>query len=203
MKYLVFFLAALSLTACGVQKRPAAPAEKPVELAGKSLAEVLSIKYNKAKLVCSLRLQYGKEMDFSVAPDDKVELDLAQENLEGKTFSLKAKAGDAVSEYTVKVDKVKVVGLTELRHSDKKTYKMNYSPVVDISYNYKNDVKVPSGSFGSNSKFQSSIYEKVLSTQKESYYVSADIAYHYAYQCTIDTDIKPLYQKQFSVTEVR
>lgn len=61
---------------------------KAIDLSGKSLEEVLALKYNKAELSCAVWVQRNQKLDLTATPNDSFVLDLKADSKMPHTFKL-------------------------------------------------------------------------------------------------------------------
>lgn len=185
------------------KKKPgtAAP-QKPVaqaqDLSGKTTAEVLTIKYDKADLVCGLWYQVGSEPATTQKPNDLLTVDLRTADLGQTTLKLQTKVDDRTVAFDFTANSLTIAS-TRLTTLDGTRYALEHSPVVELSYRYKETF----GNTGNSISGQGpiTVFEKVsdpaLRTREGA--AGDPAAYYLTLKCTVDTVIKPEYAGQFAV----
>ncbi len=186
--------------------------EKPtaLNLLGKSLDEVLKIKYNKAELKCELWTQQTVKLDLSRTSNDSVSWDLKGESTLPRTLTLKGLIQNHQIEVEIKINSVAI--RQKLQHTDVNgaIYKMLYSPYVKLNFSYKASTQFPTGPFFAsgngtsyevNERIKNVPLNNTLATQPEELdeMVINRGSFRDYVQCLLDTDIKPEYQDQFKI----
>lgn len=187
---------------------------KTVELSNKTTAEVLTLKYNKAVLTCSLWSQRGKNINLELSPDDSSFLDLKKDLQLPQVLELNASMQDHQIKVTLEVSSISHYGL--LSHTDAKGNKVvaKYSPYVKINYSNISQTVFGEGQLisGSSSAVRTvneriedmSLNESVNSKPVEKNGVIIDKgAFNDYVNCIIETDIKTEYADQFTYTPAK
>lgn len=193
------------------ETKPANQDQKPraVDLSGKSLTEVLALKYNRAELKCELWTQLSQKLDISVIPNDFISLDLKKEAMP-ESLSLKGEVANHKVSVNVKINSAEVIeGLSSEVESGEK-YTWQFSPLIEASIFHESVTTKSTGSIVINTKDPKSlIKEKIKNVQVQDSLKAEpeqqgggtiDHGFYHDYaHCYIDTEIKPEYQDQFKV----
>lgn len=183
---------------------------KAVDLAGKSVEEVLEIKYNKADLICALWTQINQKLNLDLSPNDSVSWDLKSKNVMPEVLNLSGQVQDHRIEVQIKLNSLALYSSLSFRDSDWTHYQISYSPYVNVSVNSEELTTYPIGLLQSSSYSSSrEIKEKIKDipingslavepVQENGVTIDRE-AYHDYVHCFIDTEIKPEYQDQFQV----
>lgn len=175
--------------------------EKPgpgaIDLSGKSLEEILQIKYTKALLKCALWIQY-KELDIKLPAIETYTWDLKSGEKAPEAFSIKHKINNYTVEFNFKFKKFyKVDGLV-LNEQGKK-YTLKFTPHIEMSYSTLRVLSLPDGDVTARESTENyHVSEKIPSPVVKEVIPAPDVLHTYAH-CLIDTDIKPDYADQFKV----
>lgn len=182
--------------------------QKAENLAGKSIAEVLKLKYDKAVLKCDLWTQRRDKLDISLPANDSVAWDLKSNEPMPNSWNLNGQDGIHKVEAEIKLNSLGLQESVNLVTANGTRYKMSYTPFVNLNISYKTTTTYPGGPFYTNSKWDNQeVREKVnqvLLNDSETPLNKGDdgIQYGPSYSyinCVIDTEIKPEYQEQFVV----
>ncbi len=186
--------------------------EKPmvVDLSGKSLDEVLKIKYNKAELKCALWTQRSQQLDITGSPTDSVSLDLKSNPTVPATLTLKGQIQDHGTEIQLAVSSLAMWGTLHHTDTEGTVYLASYTPYAKIDYTLTSSTVFGVGQSSSGNGFGSrSVNEKIVDMTLNQSVSSAPTAengvvlnqgaFRDYVQCVIETDIKPEYQDQFKV----
>lgn len=186
-----------------------APQSSTINLAGKSLSEVLKLKYNKVELNCQLWTQALEHIVTTGEPNDVVSVDLMSLTLP-KVLTLKWQLQYHNLAFTVKINSVGLKESLNLNDLDGTKYKASYTPFVDadftsISYSYSG--RPGDGPFivGPSSGTSIQVYENVrtlaLSDVIGVFTDSLGITRSYSDEvlCMVKTEIKPEFRNQFEV----
>jgi hypothetical protein len=172
-------------------------------LDGKSTEEVLKIKYNKANLNCNLWVQYGNELNKSIAPNDSFSLDLLKNDINHESSKeLSGTAQGQAVEVSIDLKDLKIANETLVNRDTNTTYKMTNTPVIVLDYDYKQTPVrdgglVISGSGHSERTINEKIKDMSLNISNKS---ENGLGTYFNYlECSIETDIKAEYQDQFKV----
>lgn len=204
-------LLSLSLTSCGTDHlRPVENALMSVDvsaltainLSERTPEEVIQIKYKKAALNCSLWVQSGDKLDKTQSPNDSFSIDLLKNAFTPDTQKkLSVTVGDQIVDAVVTLKDLKINDTDNYKRDERTTYKMKYSPIIllDFDYDYKN--KNGPLSLSSDGHQERVIREKIKDvalnisngTDSEKYFVSAE--------CLIDTDLRSQFQDHFVIEE--
>jgi hypothetical protein len=203
-------IVSLSLFGCGMADNNYEPNHNPnlpqkptaENLSNKSVQEVLQIKYTKAVLTCSLWLQWGKKLDVSNSPNDKVTWDLLKDFSTTKNLQLNGWATNTSTSVNLTIKSVELAN-GEIGTPEGAVYKYQYSPRINLDYAFETIVSTTKGPYSDEVYGNKDIGEKVggmLSNTSIKAEGSENSVFYYA-DCTIDTEIKPEYADQFKVVE--
>ncbi len=107
---------------------------KALDLSNKTTIEILSLKYNRAVLTCSLWSQRGKNIDLSLAPNDSFSLDLKNDLVLPKVFELNAATEDHQIKATVEVTSLSHYSAMNYTDSQRNKVVAMFSPYVKFNY---------------------------------------------------------------------
>jgi hypothetical protein len=194
---------------------------KALDLSGKTVEEILALKYNKAELSCKLWVQRFETQyppntslhiddntskpDLTKEPDDFFVYDLKANPNEPKSFTL---AGEVPNHYTVELAiTFSPVHIHDIVHQDSKNltiYSSSYSPYLNYGLFFKynaisNDFK-PIDSKLDQGKVYEKMPRKIMDHNRGFTYATEKatdhIRYHDHVECVINTEIKPEYSGQ-------
>ncbi len=180
------------------------PPQKPTvqSLSDKSTQDVLTTKYNKAIFYCDLWVQRGTELIKSNTPSDQLSWDLLNDFGTEKIFNLQGQVQDHSFSTTVNVKSVEIYGSVHHTTADGTVYKMEYTPVIEMDFNYeKETVYAPGLSSKGNGFAKRQINERIPDMALNSAHSSdaTQVTFFNYLECSIDTEIKDEYKDQFSV----
>lgn len=183
---------------------------KAVDLSGKSLEEVLKLKYDKAELKCELWTQLSNQLNLSGTPNDSASWDLKSGEAMPETLILNGEISNHRISIEVKLNSVALLSSLNHLDSDLTRYELRYSPSVNVNITHEAITTFPSGPFiASGNGSSRNINERIkdipinsaLETDPEQQGgITIDRGSYRDYaHCFIDTEIKPEYQDQFKV----
>lgn len=183
---------------------------KAVDLSGKSLEEVLALKYNKAELKCELWTQLSNQLDISGTPNDSASWDLKSGVAMPEVLNLKGEIQNHKISIEVKLNSVSLLSSLNHLDSDLTRFELRYSPTVNVNITHESITTFPTGPFIASGYGSSrNINEKIkdipvngsLATEPEQQNgITIDRGSYRDYaHCFIDTEIKSEYQDQFKV----
>lgn len=182
-----------------------------IDLSGKTVEEVLSLKYSKALLSCALWSQRSKEIDLTVVPNDSATLDLKVDTSMPKNLKLHSQIENQHMEVDLNVSQLAIYGSLHLTDSSGNVFIAKYSPYVSVGYSHKSTIifgvgQSMTGSVSDirtvNEKIIDTALNESISSQPEDLGNGVVIdrgAFNNVVSCTIETEIKPEYQDQFQM----
>lgn len=185
---------------------------RAVDLAGKSVQEVLDLKYNKAELNCALWVQRNQKLDLTTGPSDSIILDLKTDFQTPQTFKLTGQVQDHTTEVQIEINSLAIRSSFYLKDVDGRVYVARYSPYADYILHYKSATTFENGVISrSDSHTNHQVGERILDRALNVAYDSQPVdpdgsvlnrgAYRDYVHCVIDTEIKPEYQDQFEIQQ--
>ena len=171
-------------------------------LKDKSSEEVLKIKYDKAILSCNLWIQFGKQLNKNLKPNDTFSLDLLNTDISREsTQQLSGQVKNKTLEITINLKNLSIKNIKFEDNLSKSNYVMENSPVIEMDLDYKSYFNNGWKSLKSSGHHTRKIHEKIrdLSFSHSSITGNKKKKYFDHIECTIDTDIKSEYQDQFIV----
>jgi len=204
MKFLVLLLVMFTISCGNKEERRDEIFKMPVSSEAEDILdgtteEILSKKYEKADLICSLRVEHGPVFirDF---PDKTVTWDLIDDFKSENKLSMEASNDGAKISVVIDIKKLSV-GSFDITALDGHFYKMIHSPFVEMEVNYKYETSYgTAGNFSGEGFVKQLVNEKIISEVFDgSHHPTDDIentSWRYM-ECTIDTEIKPQYRDQF------
>ncbi len=169
-------------------------------LKDRSADEVLNLKYNKAVLSCNLWVQYTKDLDKNLKPNDSFSIDLLKSDISREAIQkLSAQVKDQSVEVNINLKDINIK-TTKIVDSNA-TYRLKNSPVIEMDYSYNSLYKNGRTVLKGSGQQIRAIYEKIIviplshSRQPKKY----SKTYFEQLECTIDTEIKTEYSDEFSI----
>lgn len=189
------------------------PKKEIVELSGKSFAEIMELKYDKAILSCELISRIGSEMGNTVSylPLSQVSFDLKSEFQLPREIQLKARPTVTLvdgkqrvheTEATITIKAIDIVRMNFIDGKQKKTYKLDNSPRLTVSFfsNSKTSLDgVPESGTGT------ALSDRFMIEQLRENFLSEKLVSDPNYtatnqlDCTLNTEIKPDYQNDLII----
>jgi hypothetical protein len=164
------------------------------DLSGKSVEEILKLKYEKATLVCNFWYQYGSEFLKSAEPNLTIQYDLKKKGTSEYGTNPETR-GLSVHNQDMKLTfvfgPVQIHDLN-LNNENGDNYRMFFSPHLEVNFQWE-----VSDSKGFARK---DVIEKLTTKVVEQSVKNGDDLNSYLshFECAIVTDIRPKYKNQFS-----
>ena len=174
--------------------KPPTPIQRS-NLSGKSVEEVLKLKYEKADLVCNFWFQYGNEFSRSIEPAVTVHYDLKQKGVSEFGTNPENRqlfANNKNLRLTFQFGPVQIHDLN-FKDIDGVSYLMSFSPYLKVNFAWEID--------GSETDtVQKEVIEKLNTVVIDNLHKEGDDRNFYFthFECTINTEIKSEYKNQFS-----
>ncbi|HLD99316.1 MAG TPA: hypothetical protein VJB59_03600 [Bdellovibrionota bacterium] len=186
----------------------------PVSLEGKSVAEILRIKYDQAQLTCKLQFSRGQRIDFGGLPSevlseivlDATYWDLLNDYSDEKSFELKGAVRESWIKAEIKIKRIEVVQSVAYMDAQGKVFSMRYSPIIRAEYfleqNYvftpeDGNLSVKENGFKDFTEGSTGNWIDILVPSTDPT-VSRDF-YSAQLNCDFYTELKPEYKDQFVV----
>jgi len=197
MQATVYLIILTFLASCGKSNSSSPKKTQSQEaeaLYGKSLSEVLSLKYDEAKIKCSLRLQENEVVDLSQKPNEVFSWDLI-DPLDVKKKSIVL--GNLSGTITYKLSEVKIVDSVYYSTNDGREFQMMHSPVVKIASDSKLESRTDDSFEIIKQGYEMDMFENVGINHRTEETTVDDKHHLVDLRCELSTKIKQAYKDQF------